>query len=270
MIRLGAVALLLPIVLVAACGENEECKQLKGILKKRNEVLGSAHAQASVLDQIEKREIEMEARAKKAKSDLGLDQSESDIFGILEARVKAIPGATITRSTRMESVDESNPHAPQISATLWIVRFQEKDPAKAFDRVTDIVKPPPLVRLSAIIREERTGSGPRPPREGGLAPPITREGRNKPGWRIEILRAVVDEVPINPKPVVLPSGEDLSKVPSGIGSCGAGRLRKQIEDVDAEIEGLRKQAEKTTQLLPASASWEGVSSRTRLLRDTEF
>jgi hypothetical protein len=241
-------ACLLAAALVAGCGETKECQDLREISNKRSDVLASAKSQASVLDRMEKRAAEMETAAKRAKADLGLDKTEEEIQSMLEARTRQFPGATIERGTRAEAIDESNPGAGTESITQWIVHIKEGDTQKLFRGIDQIVALPPLTKLVAVIRE----------------------AKGKPLWRVELSRATVDEVPIAPKPVKLPPAIDLSNVPTALGSCGAKKLRADIAKVDAEIESLRPRAERTTVLLPTAASWEGVRSRTYLLRDVEL
>lgn len=238
-------ALTLPFVL-AGCADTDECKRLRAVLEARTQILQSARAQAGALPVIEKRAASAEAASHKVMSSLWLNEPESKVHETLEKRTKAIPGASMSRGTTQTTIGPPEDEVA-VSETLWTIRFRDAAFEQAFLNLELLMSNPPLVKFHSLIREKKGD-----------------------GWRVELIRAAVDQVPINPQPIQIPPPQDLSGVSRQLGFCGAGKLRDDIEAVDGELRSIKERAEKTTVLLPAAASWDGLRGRAELVRDTEL
>lgn len=231
---------------LVGCGQTSECTQLQKILAHRQAALSKVRSAAGVVEKLETRVRDTQSEAAKAKHEVGLDLTIPDLEVALALKAKAIPGATIARGSRAVALDGAGPEVPQVREVTWTVRFREKDLTKAFARVDALLEPPPLVRLASAARDEKTAE-----------------------WAAEVARLVVEELPIEPKPVPVEPPVDLATVPEEFGTCGAADLRAQIAAVDKEIARAAPQAERASVLLPTAASWEGVRARALRLREAE-
>jgi hypothetical protein len=232
-------------VLLFACGETEECKQLKEIEKQNKDILVNARSRARSLERVEKHAQEIEASAKKLLAELGLDQPESKLQTALEERAHKIPGATIEKGARPPEEEGLGKGPPGTSETYWSVHFKEKDATRALKAFDELSEGPPLFRLGSIRHDP------------------------KDMWSVEIVRAVAEQIPIHPKAAELPRPKDLSTIPSELGACGAGKLRAEIAKQSAEIESFRAQAEQMSVAIQSGTSYDGLRARTELLRDSE-
>lgn len=226
--------------------ETQECKELKVEVEARKNAVRSARGQASVYEATRKRALAAEGNANKLLGALGVDRPESKIYEELLARVKKIPTATITREAVQLPLTGGPGEVPE-SVTQWVIRFETKDTKSAFDSTAALLQTPPMLRFSSLIREDKT--------------------KNK--WRVELRRATIDQVQIDPKKQPLKSGRDIGEIPSNFGFCGASEMRAEIEKWDAELAKLRDHAEGLTVELPKAASYEGLRRRAEQLRDEE-
>jgi hypothetical protein len=234
------------VLLLAGC-ETDECKELKKELDARKSLLRTAQAQAGVLEPTKKRASAAEGNALKLLRALGVDQPESKIQAELFTRVAKIPTATITREAVLISVGGPEEQDPSESVTQWVIRFDAKDVKTAFDHTAALLQNPPLVRFASLIREDP----------------------KKNRWRVELRRATVVQIPINPQIQPMKTGRNLDEIPSKFGFCGAGSTREEIKKIDAEMEQLRANAEAVTVELPKAASYEGLRRRAEMMRDEE-
>lgn len=229
------------------CGETEECRQLNELLVARKAVLAQARTQSGVTKQLEARAKAAEEATNKLLGELGMNDPESKIAAVLEARVARFSGATIERTTAQVDTGSAEPSAVRASETMWVVRFKEKDVEKAFSFLDALIATPPLVKFATLAKDKK-----------------------KDEWRVELIRLVPDQIPIKPEPTKLSPPKDLKAIASQMGSCGAVQLRAEIVKVDAEISKLEPDADRTTVLLPTGASWEGLKARAEALRDAEL
>ncbi|MCK6547789.1 hypothetical protein L6R52_18195 [Myxococcota bacterium] len=234
------------LALLTACDDNDECRELRSTLKARKDILNSARAQSNALEIAQKRAAAAEGNATKLLKALWLSEPETRIQDTLEKRARVVSDAIFVRGA--QAVGGERPGDPTSSETMWTIRFREADLQRAFRYLDEVTATPPLVRFATMVRESRDSAD----------------------WRIELLRAAAEQVPINPQPVLLPPPADLSAVKRQIGFCGAGKLRDEIEEADAELKRLKERAEKTTVLLPTAASYDGLRARAELLRDIEL
>lgn len=236
-------------LVLAACStacNTEECKALKAELEARRALLAQAKNQAAAFEPAKKRAMSAEGNANKLMHALGTDLPESQISKELSERVQKISTATVTREVISIGQGQQQGQVPE-QVTQWAIRFDAKDAKAAFDVLALLLPTPPLFRFASLIREDKA----------------------KNRWRIELRRAVVDQIEINPKPHKLNSALSLTEIPSHFGMCGAGSIRSDIESVDAEIEKVRANAEALTIELPKAASYEGLRRRAERTRDEE-
>lgn len=226
------------------CSPGDECKRLTGMVSQYEEVLQTAHRRAENAERFQKEAQEAEQEAQEILKRLGLDLAEAALVEDLDKRLAAIPGATKTR--RVENYGPAE-EAASNSKTIFSVTFREKDPTKAWGIVERLVEPLPLWRLELV-----------------------RAGDKSDVWEVELVRAIVERLPIKPPVVPLPELPDPATVPSEMRFCGAGKLRTQLGELRQQIEGLREAAGKTTVLLPTIASWKGLHKRAQVLERVEL
>lgn len=232
-------------LLLPGC-DTQECKELRLEVEARKNSLRSARSQAAVYEATRKRALAAEGNANKLMGALGVDRPESKIYAELLERVKKIPTATIAREVVQLPMTGQAGEIPE-SVTQWAIRFESKDAHAAFDITATLLQTPPMLRFASLIREEKS--------------------KNK--WRVELRRATIDQVQIDPQKQPLKLGRDIGDIQSNFGFCGASEMRAEIEKWDAEIAQLRDHAEGLTVELPKAASWEGLRRRAEQMRDEE-
>ncbi len=233
------------LLLVGALGcESEECRRLTGMVGQYQEALQLAQRRAGNAERFQQQSKDAQAKAEATLHRLGLDLPEDALVKELESRVAKIPGATSQR--RVESFGPSE-EAASNAKTIFTISFEEKDPSKLWAKVALLSEPLPMFRLEMI----RTGASPG-------------------SWEVDIVRAIVERLPINPKPTPLPEVPDPEKVPSELKYCGAGKLRAELAGLKAQIDALEEAAENTTVLLPTIASWKGLEQRATVLERVEL
>lgn len=237
--RLGLVLGLLG----AACGETEECKELDKLLIESQRVASAVKGRATLWERVSERANQKEANTKKLMAELGLDQGEEQLRATLEERIKAIPGATFERTVRVADGEAQGPNAA--TDTLFVINIPTKDQATAIAQLRTLWAPPPLFRVETIVQEKGKG------------------------WRLELGRAEIDQVPVKVEPVRPKARASPDTVPSQFGFCGASDKRKQLATLEEEIKALEEKAAEVTTLLPAAASWEGLGRRVELVREVE-
>lgn len=231
-------------LLAVGCEAGDECKRLTGMVSQYEDVLETATRRAENAERFGKEAEAAKQEAKEALERLGFDLAEGPLVEDLDKRLAAIPGATKTR--RVESFGPAE-EAASNAKTIFTISFREKDPSKVWTIIEGLVSALPLWRLELV----RVGSSP-------------------DLWEVELVRAVVEQLPIKPKPTPLPELPDPSTVPTELRFCGAGKLRTRLAELKAQIEKLREPATNTTVLLPAIASWKGLKQRAQVLEAVEL
>lgn len=227
----------------AGCGETEECKELDKLLTESQRAALAVKGRATLWERVSERAKQKEANTKKLMAELGLDQGEEQLKALLEDRIKAVPGATFERTVRVAASEVQGPTAD--TETLFVINLPTKDPTVAIAQLRTLWAPPPLLRVETIVQEKTKG------------------------WRLELGRAEIDQVPVNVEPVRPKARTSPDTVPSQFGFCGASEKRKQLATLEEEIKALEEKAAEVTTLLPAAASWEGLGRRVELVREVE-
>ncbi|MCC7381991.1 MAG: hypothetical protein IT384_09185 [Deltaproteobacteria bacterium] len=243
MISTKFLACLFSLGLLAACSETEECKKLNDLRGQHDRLLTETRSKAALLDRLKSRAEAAEVKANKTLEALGLDLDESKITDRLTVRVAAIPTATISVGyTPLAPSESGHPTRER----MWEVSFDAKNVEQAFDLLAKVVEVPPLVRVASFIKD-----------------------RGKRRWRAQLLVQPVERIPVEPKPVLVPTLDDPGTIPSQLGFCGAGKIRRAIGEIRAQLSELRPKAERTTVLLPTVATFDGLGRRAEMAEKTE-
>ncbi len=244
--RLFVLALVLaPLVsTVTGCEDNNECKRLKAILQQTKTTAENAGMRAETYERIKDNETRAKKKANQVMDSLGLDDAEDDLEKTIEERRSKLIGSTIKRHPRKPDPESG---AFRRQSTLWSVTFTASSVADAIAKAKKLVETPPLFYLERLVRSQ--------------------DKKNE--WRVDLGRATIDRVPIKPTRVKIIMPTDPADVPSEFGFCGSGALRSKIGALRAEIESVRDDAEKTSMIMPASASWRGIEKRSRLVEAIE-
>jgi hypothetical protein len=237
----------LPILLVAAgsiaCGETDECKQLRELQAQWANAGSSVKARIALKAQTEARLQRTEKTAKDAMAKIGLDLPETKLKEELDARLAKIPGATIERTTR--PIPDIGGEGGAVHETLWRIEFDAKSDDQAFEYMRAMTQEPPLFLVATMLHSDR--------------------GK----WVLELLRASVPEVPMNIQPTPLPKPKSASTIPEEFGFCGAGAIRKELMEKEAEFDKGKADAEQLSVMLPKVATYEGLERRVTLLGEEE-
>jgi hypothetical protein len=225
------------------CAETEECKELDKLLTESQRVAQAVKGRATLWERVSQRANQKEANTKKLMAELGLDLGEEQLQATLEERIKAIPGATFERTVRVADGEAQGPTAA--TETLFVINIPTKDQTAAIAQLRILWAAPPLLRIETIVQEKGKG------------------------WRLELGRAEIDQVPVKVEPVQPKARTSPDTVPSQFGFCGAAAKRKQLATMEEEIKALEGKAAEVTTLLPAAASWEGLGRRVELVREVE-
>ncbi|MBK6687218.1 MAG: hypothetical protein IPG45_22300 [Deltaproteobacteria bacterium] len=225
------------------CAETEECKELDKLLTESQRAAQAVKGRATLWERVSQRANQKEANTKKLMAELGLDLGEEQLQATLEERIKAIPGATFERTVRVADGEAQGPTAA--TETLFVINIPTKDPTAAIAQLRILWAAPPLLRIETIVQEKGKG------------------------WRLELGRAEIDQVPVKVEPVQPKARTSPDTVPSQFGFCGAAAKRKQLATMEEEIKALEGKAAEVTTLLPAAASWEGLGRRVELVREVE-
>jgi hypothetical protein len=222
--------------------ESEECTQLRE-LKKLNEArVAEVKARAKLKQIIVERMTQFEAGAKDAMAKLGLDLPETKLKEALDARVAKVPGATVERTTKpVGDADEGG----AITETVWRIRYAAKNDAEGFAIMRALAQEPPLFKVITLLKDP------------------------KGKWMLELMRASVPEVPMNIQPTQLEPLRSASEIKSGLGLCGAGDLRRELEKLEKEFAEVKAEAEELSVMMPKSATYEGLERRAQLLGELE-
>jgi hypothetical protein len=230
---------------LGGCGENDECRRLRATMPRHEEALAMMRSRAGALPRVKEQAAAAEARAKALLSETGLDLAEAQLGAALEARVAALPGARLERTARAVSSGDAQDGPGGETETVWVVSFEARDLGAARKAMDALAATPPTFRLRALLTD---GSR---------------------GWRVELARADVEQVPIKVAPTPPPPRPDPAEIPSQLGFCGARDLRARIAAIGEEIAALEADAGETTVLLPTGTSWHGLGLRMVLLREVE-
>jgi len=233
------------LLLALGCGQTDECKRLEALAAEHDALLEDMKHRAEKHDIIEKRAKEAHDRAQGYMDSVGLDDAEEKIAKLLAERAAALAGAKLERHANADKPD--NTGLLRRRSTLWTLEFPARGEAEAIETAWKLAESPPLLLVERIVR---MGSG--------------------TTWRVDLMRATIDRVPIDPKPQKLPLPADPADIGTQFGFCGAGGLRSRIAEARAKIEAIRPKAEALSVLMPTSASWLGVERRSRLLYDLEM
>lgn len=226
------------------CGETSECRQLTSLAKQYETASQETLRMAEVHDRLEKRAKARESEAVEFMAKLGLEDSETAIASKLEARAKAI-GGEIERHGQVPT--GTGVGTLRKKSTYWQVNYDASSLAEGFATAWKLAESPPLVVVDRIVR--------------------SRDGKK---WRVDLARALVDRVPIEPKPRPLPSLIDPADIDAEMGFCGARELRSRIAKLKAQIEEARPKAEAMTVLMPTEASWVGLKMRSEKVEEVEL
>lgn len=229
---------------VAACGETKECKKLKRIRTKYERIVDTAERRAKQGETAKKRAEEMKAKADDLAKELGIAGAEKDAHETLEKRSAEIGGKVVRGTRPLDPVVTGGQSGEE---TLWTFSFDAKSLPDARDKMNKLIATPPLVRFVGFY----------PPDKGSTT------------YRVEAVRAVVDQAPMKIPPTKLDEPPDASKVASEFGFCGAGDMRKEIRDLHQRYEKAKPLAESLTVNLPLAASYDGLWRRTKVVRDIE-
>lgn len=240
----GVAAVALLAGLGSACAPNEECRRLEQLLERTKRVEEDAVRRAEASKTAAERAKKAEKDAHAAMAELGLDDTEKEVQAELEARAKKVEGATVTRRA-LPPAPTANPIAPA-RETAFMIEYPARDERKALETMWQLLEGPYLFLFSTFVYEPKTR----------LA-------------RLEVTRATVDQVPIDPKPIPLESTPDPDEVPKQLGFCGAGALRERIAESRQRIAAAKEGAEALTVHMPRVSSWEGVRRRSGRIRDFE-
>jgi hypothetical protein len=227
-------AAVLAAVLLAACDNQEECAQLEAMQRELEVAVAALRARADLADRIQANRDRAKARVEEATAALQLDQPEEAITEQLTARADRL-GLDVERSTRQ--TQDGPPGDPSLYETVWNIDLPDRRLEEIFPLVDELAASPPLTRLSLITRSDD-------------------------GWRMELMRAVVPQVPIKFEPKKSPPPPDPTTVESRPGFCGAARLRKQVNALVKEYNALSDGAAATSVALPEQASYKGLLMRT--------
>lgn len=227
---------------LVACGQTEECKELDKLLEASRHAASAVKGRAAMWERAHARLQEKETATKKLLAELGLDQGEEQLKGELEARVAKIPGASFERSVKVAEEQGTAPSGE--TETLFVINLPGDDVASLLPSLKALIASPPLLQLQTVVREGK-------------------------GWRIELGRLEIDQIPIKVDPVRPPPRVSPDSVKSEFGFCGAGDKRKQLAALEEEIKANDEKAAELTTLLPAAASWEGLGRRAELVREVE-
>lgn len=231
------------LLLVSGCGQNEECTKLAAMLKQHELVLADARARANVRPAAQKRADATEKAMHKLLDESGIERPDAELSAELARRVATVPTATMSQSIAQLGTTEEG---EAITTTEWTIRFDEKDLSKTWDKVVVLASVPPLLGLSTLARDK---------------------GSDR--WMLQLHRALPVRTPVQPAKVPLPKLEDPSAVPSQVGFCGAGDLRKKLAAIAAEVEQNRVAAEEATLLIATAPTFEGIRRRAELAVRTE-
>lgn len=236
-------ACLFSLGLLAACSETDECKKLNDLRGQHDRLLTETRSKAALHDRLKSRAEVAEVKANKTLEALGLDLDESKITDRLTVRVAAIPTATISVGyTPLAPTEGGMPTRER----LWEVSFEAKNVEEAFERLAKVVEVPPLVRVASFIKD-----------------------KGKRRWRAQLLIQPVERIPVQPKPVLVPTLDDPGTIPPQLGFCGAGKIRRAIGEIRDQLTELRPKAERTTVLLPMVATFDGLGRRAEMAEKIE-
>jgi len=237
--------IILSLALLTACGQTDECRRLAELQKAWDKTRVTAEERAANLPRVKERAAKLEDASRKLMDDTWLEADDQRVHAELLKRVSAIPTGTVAKSQAMlGSTDEGD----SITTTEFMITFEEKDLAKAWDKVVAIGQVPPLLTLSAVIKAEK-----------GAA------------WGVRMQRFVQGNFrsPFKPGRVPLDKPDDPSTVPTQMGFCGAGDLRQKIVAIQSKIGSVEADADQATILMASGPTAEGVRRRAEKALKTE-
>jgi hypothetical protein len=220
---------------LAACEPTEECIRLQEAVKEAEDALAKVELRALMREKVEDQRAAAKKKAKKILTAYGLDRPEEDITAMLEERAAKASGVTVERTTRQTKPGPKT--NPNLYDTVWRFEISKRPLSRVFDLLDTLAASPPVTRLSLFSRDE-DGS-----------------------YVLELTRVTIPEAPFMPEPAPLPEVPDISKIPAQWGFCGAGRLRKRIQEIDQQIAELKPDADATTVAMPIGATWDAKGVR---------
>lgn len=223
------------VVGLTACEPTEECLRLEEAVKEAEDALAKVELRAVMRDKVEDQRVAAEKKAKKILTAYGLDRPEEDITAMLEERAAAAKGVTVERTTRQTKPGPQT--NPNLYDTIWRFEISRRPLSEVFDLLDALAASPPVTRLSLFSRQD----------DGSYA--------------LELTRVTIPEAPFMPEPAPLPAVPDISKIPSQLGFCGAGRMRKRVQEIDQKIAELKDDADATTVAMPVGATWDAKGVR---------
>ncbi len=236
------------LLLLVACVETDECRQLSELLSSSNRALAAVRGRAALADRTGETLSRRKAEAENKIEREGLDLPEAELQKALEERVEALPGASLERTTRPVGVEQHGPALEEETETVFRITFPARGLEEAWARTRSLIAIPPTTRLLTLIGPKKAGEP----------------------WALDLGRPDIQRLPMNFQPKRPPARRSAADVPSSPwGFCGADALRKQIEGLEREIETLSEKAASTTVNLPLSASYQGLSRRADVVIESE-
>lgn len=234
-------AALVGLLAVVACDNPEECDRLRAMRDEMRNLAARAKARQALAERIEKTKERHETLSKQAMAKLHLDRPEEALTEEFRRRAEAAEGVTMERITlpSLDSLAGEN-------ETVWRFELEDRPLKELFVVAERLSESPPLNRLSSLRRVDQA-------------------------WILDVRRAVVRQVPIEPEPPEKPVLPDPDEVPSRFaGTCGAGELRAEIKRLRQEFEAHFDAAQKAAVDMQKSASLKGLYARSRALAEREL
>lgn len=224
--------------LLYACDQQtEECQKLTVLHGHYQSAVATFKGRAQLRPKLEKSIEELKVKTEKELGALWLNKPETALKTELDKRVAAVKGATMERTTKQ--VGSGVPGAAGVAhETMWRIKFREKNFEKAVKKLEGLSVSPPLFKLSTILQDRKTGD-----------------------WILELVRASIDDVPMNLPPQKFPRPPKATVVPEEFGFCGAKELRAKIAKLDAELDKLEENSTALSTMLPMRATIEGRRRR---------
>ena len=242
------VAASLVAIALGGCFDTDECTQLRQLRDEARRALRVVQGRSQIAGRTAESLARLKSEVQEKLDAAGLELSGDELEAQLEERASAVRGAKLERTTRPAAPAPGSAPDPE-AATETVFRFQfpASDLSEAWSKAQTLIAEPPLTRLLSL-----------------LAP----KGRGQP-WVLDVGQVDVQRVPMKVEPKDIPPRPSPDEVPSSFGFCGAGELRREIAEIEAEIDGFRDAAKQTTVNLPLIASWKGLSRRVDLSVQTE-
>lgn len=223
------------LALLSACGTNDECRRLAELERAWDKTRVLAEQRASMLPKVRARASELEAASDKLVADSWLEVDDAKILAELQARIAKIPTATVSQSPAMVGATDEGDN---IVTTEWAIRLPGTELAKVWEHVVALGQTPPLLVFNLLTKADKPGT-----------------------FTLRLQKLLPIRSPFKPGKVPLEKPDDPSTVPTQLGFCGAGELRRKIAGAQEKIRAVEADAEATTILMASGPTAEGVRRR---------